>query len=110
MSVIVNVVGFDFFFDEPGGRDHLLPGRPLEQTRPIDIPSGAGFIVSVAQFSGSFVTDGGVHLTERPLGQFQISVGIRDGNTIVCRVRLTDSNMDDAVKISVRGSVLIFFR
>jgi hypothetical protein len=108
MYSIVNIVGFFFVFDEPGGPDHLLPGRPLEQTTTIVRPSGAGFMVSLASFNGYFYTDGGAHLTERPLGQFLVSAGFRDPNTLVCRVRLTDSNSDDPIHIEVSGTVLFY--
>lgn len=108
MASIVDVVPFFFDFVEPGGPDHLLPGRPLEQTQIINRPRGAGFTVSLAGFSGLFFTDGGASLTQRPLGQFEVFTGIRDFNVLVCRVRLTDENSDDPIHIQVSGTVLLF--
>ena len=108
MFSIVNIVGFFFDFFEPGGPDHLLPGRPLEQTTTIIRPTGAGFMVCLNLINGAFVTNGGGVLTERPLGQFLVNAGFRDPNTLVCRVRLTDSNSDDPIRIQVRGAVLFF--
>jgi|GEM_PF-2451223 hypothetical protein len=108
MFSIVSIVGFFFDFFEPGGPAHLLPGRPLEQTTTIIRPRGAGFMVCLNLISGAFVTNGGGILTQRPLGQFKVSAGFRDPNTLVCRVRLTDENMDDPIHIQVRGAVLFF--
>lgn len=108
MASIVGVVPFSFTFFEPGGTDHLLPGRPLEQTQTVNRPRGAGFMVSLSGFSGAFVTNGGNLLTQRPFGQFEVFAGIRDVNVLVCRVRLTDENSDDPIKINVRGTVLFF--
>lgn len=108
MFSIVKIDGFFFDFFEPGGPDHLLPGRPLEQTATIVRPSGAGFMVCLNLINGAFVTNGGANLTQRPLGQFNVSAGFRDPNTLVCRVRLTDENMDDPIRIQVRGAVLFF--
>jgi len=108
MFSIISVVGFFFDFFEPGGTNNLLPGRPLEQTRRIIRPRGAGFMVCLNMINGAFVTDGGTSLTQRPLGQFLVRAGFRDPDTLVCRVRLTDENMDDAIRIQVRGAVLFF--
>jgi hypothetical protein len=65
-------------------------------------------MVSLASINGFFFTDGGAHLTQRPLGQFQVSAGWREPNTVVCRVRLTDENMDDPIRIQVSGTVLFY--
>jgi hypothetical protein len=104
MATIDRIDGFSFVFDEPGGTSHLLPGRPLEQTRRVDRPPGSGFAVWLSSFSGSFVS--GTMLRQRPLGQFRVSVGIRDTNVLVCRVRLTDENMDDPVRVRVGACVM----
>ena len=106
MAQITDVVGFFFDFFEPGGTSHLLPGRPLEQTKQFNRPRGSGFVVVLNLVNGAFVQ--GNTLTERPLGQFLVSAGVRGENTIVCRVRLTDENMDDAIHIQVRGAVIVF--
>jgi hypothetical protein len=108
MATIIGVTPFFFDFFEPGGPNHLLPGRPLEQTQTVNRPRGSGFLVSLAGFTGAFVTDGGNVLTNRPLGQFKIWTGIRDFNVLVCRVRLSDENSDDAIRIQVTGTVLFF--
>jgi hypothetical protein len=108
MSSILSVQGFFFDFFEPGGPDHLLPGRPLEQTTTVNRPQGSGFLVCLNMINGAFVTDGGANLTERPLGQFNVVVGLRDPNIIVCHVRLTDENSDDPIRIQVRGAVIFF--
>jgi hypothetical protein len=50
----------------------------------------------------------GAFLGQRPLGQFRVHVGLRDPDIIVCRVRLTDENMDDAIRFQVHGSVMFF--
>ncbi len=108
MASIIGVTPFTFTFFEPGGTNNLLPGRPLEQTQTVNRPRGAGFVVSLAGFNHAFVTDGGNTLTERPVGQLFVSTGIRDENILVCRVRLTDENSDDPIRITVRGTVLFF--
>lgn len=104
----VSSFGHQFDFVEPGGRDHLLPGRPLEQTIAVPRPQGTGFMVAINGFTGAFVTDGGGTLTQRPLGQLTVFAGMRDFNTLVCRVRLTDENSDDAIHIIARIVVLFF--
>jgi hypothetical protein len=96
---------FDFF--EPGGPDHLLPGRPLEQSVTFTRPPGSGFAVILHGFNGAFVHPDQT-LTQRPLGQFRVSVGVAQPNTLVCRVRLTDENMDDPIRIVVQTSVMLF--
>ena len=55
------------------------------------------------------LTDGGANLTERPLGEFEVSVEFAGPTTPSCTIRLTDSNSDDPVKVSVRG-LIVFFR
>lgn len=99
-----------FEFLEPGGPNHLKPGRPLEQTArivpPRGTPPGASFFVILRGFTGAFVTPDGQFLTQRPLGLFSVVVGVRDSSTLVCRVRLTDENMDDAIRIIVRAYVV----
>ena len=108
MFSIIDIVGFLFDFFEPGGTNNLLPGRPLEQTRRIQRPRGSGAAVWLTTISGAFVTGGGRTLTDRPLGQFRVKVGLREPDILVCQVRLTDENMDDAIRIQVRGAVLFF--
>ncbi len=108
ISAVIGIVPFSFDFNEPGGRNNLLPGRPLEQTRRFTRPPRSGFFTVLSSFSGAFVHPGGTTLTERPLGQFHVSLGVGStGDTIICRVRLTDENMDDAVRISVRGALVL---
>jgi hypothetical protein len=97
----------DFEFFEPGGTSHLLPGRPLEQSVPFTLPQGAGFFVTIRSFTGAFVHPDKT-LTQRPFGLFSVSVGVRDRSVLVCRVRLTDENMDDAVLIRVGAFVMMF--
>jgi len=63
----------------------------------------------LSTFLGAFVTDGGAHLTERPLGEFEVSVGFAGPTNLPCTIRLTDSNSDDPVKVNVRG-LIVFFR
>src|SRR5262245_8646483 len=70
------------------------PGRFLEQSVVVNVPSGAGFFCCASQVTGAFTTPNFQFLTERPLGQFHVSVGLR-GNNLVCSVRLSDSNSDD---------------
>lgn len=62
----------------------------------------------MSAFLGAFVTDGGAHLTERPLGKFEVGVGFAGPRTLSCTIRLTDSNSDDPVKVSVRGLIVFF--
>jgi hypothetical protein len=109
ISAVVGVSGFSFDFFNEGGPNNLLPGRPTTQTASFTPPRGAGAFVCLSTVLGAFVTDGGVHLTERPLGEFEISVGFAGPTTLSCTIRLTDSNSDDPVKVSVRG-LIVFFR
>ena len=106
------IVGFFenvFEFLEPGGTSHLLPGRPLEQSvrivPPRGVPPGAGFFVVLRGFTGAFVDPDGRLLTQRPLGLFSVNVGVRSG-ALVCRVRLTDENSDDAIRIIVTAYIV----
>ena len=102
MFSIIDLVPFFFDFNEPGGTSHLLPGRPLEAGQRFTRPRGSGFFIMLTQTNMMFVHPDGT-LTERPLGQMRVRVGVRDPDVIVCRVRLTDENMDDAVRIQVSG-------
>jgi hypothetical protein len=104
---ILDFFNKDFEFFEPGGTAHLLPGRPLEQSAPFTLPQGAGFFVTLSSFTGAFVHPD-KNLTQRPLGLFSVSVGVRTSSTLVCRVRLTDENMDDPILIRVRAFVTMF--
>src|SRR5436853_3898449 len=74
-AVLINaIVGFsEFAFDffNEGGTNNLLPGRPTTQEAAFQPPDGAGALVFLRTFLGAFVTDGGVNLTERPLGEFE---------------------------------------
>ena len=109
ISAVVGVSGFSFDFFNEGGNNNLLPGRPTTQTASFTPPTGAGAFACLSTFLGAFVTDGGAHLTERPLGEFEVSVGFAGPRTLSCTIRLTDSNSDDPVKVSVRG-LIVFFR
>jgi hypothetical protein len=109
ISAVVGVSGFSFDFFNEGGTNNLLPGRPTTQTASFTPPRGAGAFVCLSTILGAFVTNGGANLTERPLGEFEVSVGFAGPTTLSCTVRLTDSNSDDPVKVSVRG-LIVFFR
>ena len=109
VSAIVGFSAFAFDFFNEGGSNNLLPGRPTTQTASFQPPARAGAFVCLRSFLGAFVTDGGADLTERPLGEFEVSVGFTGPTTLSCTIRLTDSNSDDPVKVSVRG-LIVFFR
>ena len=109
ISAVVGVSGFTFDFFNEGGPNNLLPGRPTNQTASFTPPAGAGAFVCLSTILGAFVTNGGANLTERPLGEFEVSVGFAGPTTLSCTIRLTDSNSDDPVKVSVRG-LIVFFR
>src|SRR3712207_570060 len=84
------VVGFQshlFTFRENAN----TPGRTLEQAVGVTIPAGAGWFVVPSLFTGAFTNGDFSRLTERPLGQFFVQLFVRNNNTLVCRVRLTDS-------------------
>lgn len=104
ISSIVGVAARTFTFRENSN----TPGRTLEQSVIVNVPSGAGFFTSIAQINGAFTTSDFRFLTERPLGQFIVSIFLR-GNNFVCQVRLTDSNSDDPIFISVTG-IIVFFQ
>jgi hypothetical protein len=104
------ILGFStFFFNffNEGGTNNLLPGRPTTQQLSFDNPTEASVFACLSMFNGSFVTDGGVHLTERPLGEFEVGLSFPNLTTLSCRIRLTDSNSDDPVTIQVAG-ILVF--
>jgi hypothetical protein len=109
ITAVVGVSGFAFDFFNEGGPNNLLPGRPTTQTASFTPPAGAGAFVCLSSLVNAFVTDGGVNLTERPLGEFEVIVGFADRTTLSCTIRLTDSNSDDPVKVRVRG-LIVFFR
>jgi hypothetical protein len=92
-----------FTFTEFGGTNNLLPGRPLEQSVPFTPPRGAASMAVLRGFGGAFIHPNQT-LTQRPLGQFVVSVGLKSGS-LVCRVRLTDENMDDPISIWVQAYV-----
>ena len=102
------VIANDFRFLETGGPNQLKPGRPLEQSVPIvppaGTPAGARFFVVLRGFDGAFASPDGRFLRERPFGMFRVHVGIRS-RALVCQVRLTDINLDDAVLIRVSAFV-----
>ena len=105
---MIGTLGHRFEFVEPGGTNHLKPGRPLSQQVRIDMPEQVGFFVMLNGFNHAFVN--GNRLTERPLGQMYATVGINfAARTLNCNVRLSDSNSDDAVHIIV-DVVAVFFR
>ncbi len=103
ITSVVSVASNTFTFRETGG----TPGRVLEQSVVIRVPSGAGSFICTPYFTGAFITRDGF-LTERPLGQFFVSTFLR-GDNLVCRVRLTDSNQDDPIFIQVTATV-VFYR
>jgi hypothetical protein len=99
------VVGFQshlFTFRENAN----TPGRTLEQTVGVTIPAGAGWFVVPSFFTGAFTNGDFSRLTERPLGQFFVQLFVRNNNTLVCRVRLTDSNSDDPIFIQVQAGLV----
>jgi len=80
ISAVVGVSGFSFDFFNEGGPNNLKPGRPTTQTASFTPPRGAGAFVCLSTVLGAFVTNGGANLTERPLGEFEVSVGVRRPN------------------------------
>jgi hypothetical protein len=109
ITAIVGVSTFAFDFFNEGGPNNLKPGRPTTQTASFTPPAGAGAFVCLTSFQSAFVTNGGANLTERPLGECEVGVGFAGPTTLSCTIRLTDSNSDDPVKVSVRG-LIVFFR
>lgn len=109
VNAIVGISAFGFDFFNEGGTNNLLPGRPTTQRATFRAPDGAGAFLCLRSVLGAFVTDGGSKLTERPLGEFAVSVGFADRSTLSCTIMLSDSNSDDAVKVSVHGTI-VFFR
>jgi hypothetical protein len=103
VSTILSVVPRTFTFRESSG----TPGRILEQSVAIPRPPNAGFFTTIFSINAAFTTPDFRFLTERPLGQYLASVGLR-GDNFVCTVRLTDSNQDDPIFISVSGIVVFF--
>ena len=97
-----------FVFTERGGRGNLAPGRPLEGrvnfASSVPALPGVAWHVNFRGFQSGFIH------TNRPLRLFNITVGLTGPGltTLVCRVRLTDDNMDDAIHIRVFASVLFF--
>lgn len=105
---LVGFAGFSFFFFNGGGTGNLSPGRPTTQTAPFTSPPGSGALISVRSVSGAFVTDGGAHLTERPLGQFATNVYFSGSNRLACQIMLSDSNGDDPIQVWVNGTLLFY--
>ncbi|HEX4147110.1 MAG TPA: S53 family peptidase [Pirellulales bacterium] len=100
---IISVASHQFTFQENSN----TPGRLLEQSVVINVPPGAGYFTCIPSLSGAFTTPDFTHLTERPLGQFLVSAGLR-GNNLVCQVRLSDSNSDDPISIDVTATVVFY--
>ncbi|GLX40699.1 hypothetical protein Sros01_67720 [Streptomyces roseochromogenus] len=96
-----------FFFDAPGGPNHLLPGRPQSQSKPIDLRPGDSVVFALMAINGAFMSDA-VNLGERPLGQMMAELSFAPPNLMVCSVRLTDRNMDDGIRFWVNGVALFF--
>ena len=106
---LVGFAPFSFFFFNEGGTGNLKPGRPTTQTVPFKSPPGSGGpLICVSNISGAFVTDGGVHLTQRPLGQFLTNVYLADTNVLGCKIMLSDENGDDPIQVSVKGTLLFY--
>jgi len=105
VASIVSVVGVNFTFQENAN----TPGRVLQQTRSVTRPAGSGFFTGLNFFKSSFTTSNFQFLTERPLGEISVSLGLlADNQTLVCQVRLTDSNQDDPIDIRVRGFIAFY--
>ncbi|MFI6702805.1 hypothetical protein ACIBJC_28330 [Streptomyces sp. NPDC050509] len=96
----------NFFFDAPGGPDHLLPGGPQSQRKPIDLQPGDSVVFALMAFSGAFIS--GANLTNRPLGQMKAELSFAPPNFMVCGIRLSDANGDDAIQFYVNGVALFF--
>ncbi|MBD2598013.1 hypothetical protein H6G74_27355 [Nostoc spongiaeforme FACHB-130] len=104
VTSIVSTASYTFDFRENSN----TPGRWLEKSVVVNVPSGTGFFTSIPYLMGAFTTSNFQNLTERPLGQFSVAIGLR-GNNLVCSVRLTDSNSDDPIFIRVIG-IIVFYR
>lgn len=104
ITSVVSVASNTFTFRESTG----TPGRVLEQSVVISVPSGAGFFTCIPFFAGAFTNESFTLLRERPLGEFYVAAGLR-GNNLVCTVRLTDSNQDDPILIRATATV-VFYR
>ncbi|PEP73412.1 hypothetical protein CN581_29825 [Bacillus toyonensis] len=100
----------EFGFHNESGPAHLKPGRTMEQRKRVTRPAGANWtFVGLSSINCAF-TDGNLsapNLRERPLGQLLASTWV-EGDDIVCRMRLTDVNMDDACMMQVIVNVLFF--
>jgi hypothetical protein len=104
VTSIVNVVSHLFSFRENSN----TPGRRLEQSVVVTIPSGAGFFLCLSTLNGAFTSSNFQNLNERPLGQFMATLGMR-GDNLVCTVRLSDNDANDPIAIDVRALV-VFYR
>ena len=105
VASIVSLVAVSFVFQENANN----PGRVLQQTRSVSRPPGSGFFTGLNLFKHSFTTSNFQFLTERPLGEFSVSLGLlADNQTLVCQVRLTDSNQNDSIDIRVGGFIVFF--
>jgi len=106
ISAITGVREFGFDFFNEGGPNNLKPGRPTTQTA--SYPPAPGFIVLRSVLS-QFVTDGGTHLSGRPLGAIMVDVFFSGPGALSCTIALSDQTGDQPVKVSVRG-LIVFFR
>ncbi|KEK20763.1 hypothetical protein [Bacillus gaemokensis] len=99
-----------FGFHNQSGPDHLKPGRPMEQRKRVTRPAGANWtFVGLSAINCAF-TDGNLSapkMRERPLGQLLAETWV-EGDDIVCKMRLTDGNMDDPCWMYVTVNVLFF--
>jgi hypothetical protein len=109
VAAITGLSEFTFNFFNEGGTNNLKPGRPTTQTVSFAAPGGAGGFVCLRTIIGAFVTDGGTHLTERPLGEIMVTVFFSGPGKLSCTIELSDSNSDDPVKVIVQG-LIVFFR
>jgi hypothetical protein len=108
VASVVGVVPFSFDFFNEGGRGNLLPGRPTTRDLTFANPTGAGCFLALTTINGAFVTDGRANLTARPLGEFEVSIGLASSTVVRCRVRLSDDNGDDPVIVQAAGVVVLF--
>lgn len=109
IGAIVGVSDFRFHFFNEGGPNNPKPGRVSTATASFTPPDGAASaFVSIHTIIAAYVKDGGVKLTERPLGQIALNL-IPLQNQLFCAIQLSDKNGDDPVRVQVRGSI-VFFR
>lgn len=111
MAEIVGMKTFVFGFTHFGGTNNLLPGRPEVQTRAMGRPRGSSVFVALAGINCGFINGNldspPLTLRERPLGQLRVDLEV-NGDTLTCRMRLTDENQDDPCIMRVTVNVLFF--